>query len=197
MMSFGVAQIVHMSIHGTQGLSTSAFLLSGLFVSLRLKLAYAAHHRTPSKETLKILWMYWLAVVLYLGIMTVLVVKSHRVWDAIDTLTIIITIASTLVSLIWLRELGIKFKDPLTDGVCTLIVKVVPSTLMAWKIWHEGGSGLSFGLVVVYHVMILLEVLQVSRAAIATSWNKHIKALFVATIGNEISWILVTIAWLM
>jgi hypothetical protein len=97
---------------------------------------------------------------------------------------------------LYVKYNNISYRNPLLKGVVSLILKVVPQLIMAYKIYEVGGQGLSTVTLIVFHILTLLRIYKVWETKREMTSEKNRTGLLLSEIGNEISWIVVTIVWI-
>lgn len=193
---FGGFQTQHMLVHSTRGLSTSMFLFTGLFVCINLYLSIASHKAQPSRVTRQTVAIYILGTVVYGSFLAVMLVKAESIWDMRDTFTGLVVIVALVSAFVYSKAKDIASLDPIMKGVYSLIFKSVPQVVMAWKVYQVGGQGLNTVMVITFHTLTLTRIYQICRRTSKTGWDRNRRGLLISEIGNEITWSLVTVAWL-
>ena len=192
---FGGFQVHHMILHSTRGLSTSMFLCTSVFLVINLHLAVAAHFFAPSKVTRQTIVIYGTGVLIYGSLLVVMFWKAESGWDQYDTSTGIVVAIGVLLTLLYSLGWRVKILDPVIKGMYSLVFKSVPQLMMAIKIATIGGSGLNVVSLVVFHVLTLSRIYQIVRGIREAGWDRNRKGLAIAEMGNECTWVVVTIAW--
>jgi hypothetical protein len=189
---FAVAQVIRM-MSSVEGLTITVFLFNLTFVILNLALAVRADQVQASRETKRAKWVYVIGTITYFMFIFVMIAKAETLWDKRDT------IASTAV-LIGVSIVLIRFRFqvalPMVCGWLALAMKAIPQLILAWKVWHVGGAGLSPIMMVMFHYLTLSRIFQISLIVKEAGWDKNRIALAVSEIGNELSWVIVTAVWL-
>ncbi len=193
---FGVNQFIHMLNTSTNGLSTSTFLYTTTFVGINLHLSLASHQVKASRVTVQTIIIYIIGTFIYSLLTALMIIKSDDRWDSADTTTSLLVLALVFVSFIYTKIKNIRLLDPVMKGVYGLILRVIPQFALAWKIFQHGGEGLSVVMVVIFHILTLSRIFQIFRSIKEAGWDRNRTGLAVAEIGNEVSWTLVTVAWL-
>lgn len=193
-ITFGVSQFIHM-FHSTQGVSMSMFGFAWIVVAVNLWLTIKAHQTQPSTITLQTVVLYIWGVAAYSGLCIMMLAKGINVWDAKDWLSTILVIISLIPLAIIAVVKGWSITNPMIRGWGTLCLKVMPQSIMAWKVWTVGGSGLAPTMVATFNIITIFRIIQVYLTIRENGLDKNRRALFISEIGNEISWLAVTIAW--
>jgi hypothetical protein len=193
---FGGFQTHHMIVNSTRGLSTSMFLFTGAFTVTNLYLSISLFRIQPSRTTKQTVGIYLLGTACYGLFLAVMMAKAEVVWDARDSYTALTVAMLATATFVYSLLRRIAVIDPIMKGVYSLIFKSVPQFIMAWKVLQFGGGGLNAVMVIVFHILTLTRIYQICRGTGNTQWNKNRIALLVAEIGNETSWSLVTMVWL-
>lgn len=86
--------------------------------------------------------------------------------------------------------------DPIIRGTVALCMKVVPQTIMAYKILIQGGGGISVEMIGIFHFLMILRIVILGLSIRQSGRDRNLLGILMAEIGNELSWCLVTLAWL-
>ena len=117
-------------------------------------------------------------------------------WSAVDSIT------STIVGIGFVSLLIYKFKkklniyNPRLKAGTAILLKAVPQLMLAYNIILFGGSGIATYTIIIGHIMINLRIFQVSLSARVVGWDENRKSIVFGELGNELSWIVATIAWI-
>lgn len=196
-IAFGILQAHHMLVYSTEGLSTSMFTFTGVFLGINLYLALSDHAQKRSRESFQTVVIYAIGCLVYGSFLAVLAIKAESRWDDQDTLTAFFVFIIIAIAFLTAKLARISVLDPIMKGVYSLGFKAIPQVIMSWKILLVGGSGLSVSMIIIFHVLTLSRVFQIIRVAhIAKTWNKNLIGLAISEVGNETSWMLVTLAWI-
>lgn len=190
---FGASQIVHMINNSTQGLSLSMFIFAFLFVSINLTLGIGAHKVQASAVTKQILIILIIGVVIYFLFSLILALKAEVIWDFNDTITTILVILFSALNFAYSRFQKIKIFDPIIKGNYSLIFKSIPQLFLAYKISQNGGSGLDVIMIISFHALTLARIFQIFQSILEAGWDRNRIGLAVSEVGNEITWIIVTV----
>lgn len=193
---FGTAQFIHM-LSSTTGLNTSTFMCTTIFLVINLNLSLSTNKIKSSRATIQTIWIYVVGLLLYGSLMVLMFLNSKDAWTKIDTITTSFVSSFILSSLYFAKIRNIDFADPLMKGIYGISLRVVPQISLAIKIFNEGGAGLSIVMIVVFHILTTMRIVQIFISAHSTQWDRNKKGLAIAEIGNELSWCIVTIAWLL
>jgi hypothetical protein len=189
---FGVRQVSKMTV-SVEGLTITSFACNLTFCILNLVLALRAHKVQPSKETSRAKWIYITGIFNYSALVMMMVMVAPRLWDYRDTITMgVVLIGAALV----LIRFNFQVAQPMVRGWLALALKGLPQIILAWKVWTDGGDGLDPVMVVVFHYLTLSRLFQIWIIVREAGWDKNRIALATSEIGNELTWCLVTIAWL-
>jgi hypothetical protein len=182
----------------TVGLSVSVFVCTEIFFGFNILLSLAAYTKHKDQELRRTLLVYGAYFVMYGTFLVLLLVLSHGSWDANDTLTMklmSVFVGGTFGYALWHK---LSLIDPLIKGLYSLGFKTIPQLLMAWKILILGGAGVSFAMLLIVHLLTLIRLGQIfAHTKKLGYWDRNMKGLALAELGNEVSWTLVTLAWLM
>ena len=194
---FGSSQLYHMIIYSTIGLSESMFLCNTIVVTINLVLAIKANKIQSSKNTKETVLIYLFGTIIYMSFLVTMAIKAESVWGNLDWITMAIVLVVVAIVFVYIRYRKINYRNPLLKGVISLILKVVPQLIMAYKIYEVGGQGLSVVTLIVFHVLTLLRIYKVWETKREMTSEKNRTGLLLSEIGNEISWIVVSIVWIL
>lgn len=190
-------QLWHMR-KSIQGVSLSMFLCLAAFAGCMLFLSLRSHQHSPSRVTRQIVVGYLLGFILAsigIGILLWHWMRGAYAWGYDDNCTV----TSVLIGIACVLSVGtlrkLPRRDPILQGWLANTVKSVPQALMAWKMWRVGGGGYTAIAIWTSHAMLALRLVQLLFA-----YRKHPTrlntGLLIGELGNELSWCLVTLAWL-
>ena len=86
--------------------------------------------------------------------------------------------------------------NPRLKAGTAILLKAVPQLMLAYNIILFGGGGIAIYTVIIGHIMINLRILQVFLSARIVGWDENRKSIVFGELGNELSWIIATIAWI-
>lgn len=190
----GVPQALTM-IESTQGMTLVLYVCVDTFIFFNLLLAHQAHAEVPSRETKQTLIIYYVWLVV---ISTHLVILSiFGKWTSTDSVATFFLIVLSALVIAWQKLNGKGIKDAMTRGYLALCAKSVPQLYLAFCIFRDGGGdGLGAWFVWGGHIAVLTRIAILVKAGNKSNWNRNIVGSLVSESGNEISWIVVTIVWL-
>lgn len=84
--------------------------------------------------------------------------------------------------------------DPMAKGWYALLCKAVPQVLLAVSFWQVGGSAMPLVTLVAGHGIIVTRLIPITVSYLKQK-DPHTRGLLLSEGSNEISWLLVTIAW--
>jgi hypothetical protein len=192
-VAFGISQATHMIIYSTQGLSLSMYIFAFFFMSTNLSLGIGAHKAQASDVTGQILIIVIIGTIVYFFLSLILAVKAEIIWDKNDTYTTIVVMAFSLVNFCYSRFRKLKILDPLIRGNYSLIFKAIPQLFLAYKISRGGGHGLDVIMIICFHAKTLARIFQIFQSIFEAGWDRNRIGLAVSEVGNEITWIIVTV----
>ena len=180
----------------SQGLNIS-WLASWLaFLLINLTLTARAHRAQPSRVTIQTVLSYGVWTLVIAANLALLVWKGTAVWDTKDSVTTIMVCLGLLAILIWARWRSLSWNDPVVHGLVSLCFIGLPQITLAYKIYQVGGAGLAAGMLLAGHVAIMTRLGQLWFAIREAGWDRNRLGASVSEAANEITWLLVTIAWL-
>jgi hypothetical protein len=193
---FGSSQLYHMITYSTIGLSESMFLCNTIVVTINLVLALKAHKIQSSKNTKETVLIYFFGTIIYMSFLVTMAIKAESAWGNLDWITLAIVLIVVAIVFVYVVYKKINYRNPLLKGVISLILKVVPQLIMAYKIYEVGGQGLSLVTLIVFHFLTLLRIYKVWETKREMTTEKNRTGLLLSEIGNEVSWIVVSIVWI-
>jgi hypothetical protein len=180
----------------SQGLNVS-WLASWLaFLFINLALTIRSHQAQPSRVTWQTVAAYavWTSVIA--ANFLLLLWQGTALWDAKDTATAIIVTLGLLSTLAWARWRLLPFSDPIVHGLCGVCFIGLPQLTLAYKVFQVGGAGLAAGMLFAGHVAIITRLGQLWFAIREAGWDRNRLGAALSEAANEITWLLVTAAWL-
>ena len=180
----------------SQGLNIS-WLASWLaFLLINLALTIKAHRVRPSRVTLQTVCSYAVWTLVITANLALLLWKGDAIWDAKDWVTTMVVILGLLLTLVWSRWRDLPWTDPMVSGFFGVCFIGLPQVTLAYKIYQVGGAGLAAGMLLAGHVAIMTRLGQLWFAIREAGWDRNRLGAAVSEAANEITWLLVTIAWL-
>jgi len=180
-----------------QGVLIAEFILINAFAAINLRLAIGAHWVKPSRVTRQtvIVYSFW-TIMIAVCIISVLATGQYK-WDGNDTVAITVGALGSfaVVAIGWLGY-QLSIADPIVRGYLAMVLKSWPQLALAWKIGTDGGAGLPLLALALGHVTILIRMAQLVFSIREAGWDRNRRGSMISEIGNELSWIIVTIVWL-
>jgi hypothetical protein len=192
---FGLGQFWQM-LSSTQGVSISWFAAWEIFLLLNLWLAWRSHLARSSLVTAHTLAIYAFYAVLIALDLAAMLLRDSWIWNGQDTLSAALVLASVVLTLLIATARRWPLGDPLVMGCLAIAFKAVPQLVMAWNIHLHGGAGLAVAAIVAGHVTILTRLAQLGIAIREAGWDKNRLGSFISEVPNELSWIVVTLVWI-
>ena len=190
---FGFAQVGAFLV-SVEGASVTWMGLWFGFVLMNLGLAIGASRRGSDRVIKQTIANYF-AWTLVIGLAFFTLLAQGASWNSIDTLTATITGVGILGLIIYAHFAGLETFDPMIRGGFALLFKFVPQMTLAANVWIYGGSGIALYTIWVGHFIISMRIGQIWISARKTGWDRHRAGVVIGEVGNEISWIVVTIVW--
>ena len=117
-------------------------------------------------------------------------------WSSVDSATAII-VGIGFIALLFVKiKKNLDIYNPRLKAGTAILLKAVPQLMLAYNIILFGGTGIATYTIIIGHIMINLRVLQVSLSARMVGWDENRKSIVFGELGNELSWIVATIAWI-
>lgn len=186
---FGYGQTMQM-LESTQGVILSMFLANLFFVFYMFYKSWNVYIDNKTVESAKVLAIYSLGVLLYFILSIVFVLKQiDEPWQIYDTVNVWILI---FVFIVVYFMVDIK----VVKNISGAIVKSIPQLTFAIAIWFEGNLGVSWEMILAFHILTIPRVYGTWKQYIDDKENIDKKYMFLAEFSNEGSWIIVTLAFL-
>jgi hypothetical protein len=166
------------------------------FLLINLALTIRAHVSFPSRVTLQAAGCYALWTVIIASDLVVLLMKGTDIWRVADTVTAIIVAAGIMVAIHWGHRRGHGPGDPIVHGYLGILFIGIPQITLAYTILQEGGQGLAGAALLASNFSILIRLALLGFAIAEAGWDRNRKGAAMSELANEISWLLVTLAWL-
>jgi hypothetical protein len=192
---FGGSEFLRL-LKTSQGIP-SFWLVSWLaFLLINLALTIRAHVSRPSRVTLQAVGCYGLWTVIIASDVAVLFMKGTDIWRTADTITTVIVGAGIMGTILWGYRRGRGLGDPIVHGYLGVLFIGVPQITLAYTILKEGGQGLAGTALLASNFSILIRLTLLGFAIAEAGWDRNRKGAAMSECANEISWLLVTLAWL-
>lgn len=190
------SQTIH-SLSDVHGVSIIQFALAAAFVAFNFVLAIGAHHAKPGRRTVQALFTYVVWLIGSNAIVVAVLLNGTYRWSVQDIVILAISagLAVTSIWYSWLRRLSIK--DPIIIAFLAISSKSIPQVFLAWKILEEGGSGIPALALAIGHCTILVRLGQIWFMVRESGWERNRFWLAISEGAAEVTWIIVTVAWLM
>jgi hypothetical protein len=167
------------------------------FLLINLALTIRAHVSRPSRVTLQTVVCYALWTVIITSDLIVLLIKGADIWRAADTITALFVGAGIIVTILWGYRRGRGLGDPIIHGYFGILFIGVPQITLTYAILQEGGQGLAGSALLASNFSILIRLALLAFAIAEAGWDRNRKGAAMSEFSNEISWLLVTLAWLL
>ena len=187
----GIPQAIIM-FESVQGMTIVLFVCFEVFIIFNLFLAHQAHKEVYSRETYQTLFIYytWLIVVS----VHLLILSYFGNWTSTDSLVMFVLVVLSVIGIFYQRSKGRDIKDPLTRGYLALCAKTVPQLYLSYCIFQDGGGdGLSAWMVWCGHISVLTRITILGISGKHSGWNRNIVGSLLSEMGNELSWLVVTV----
>ena len=117
-------------------------------------------------------------------------------WSQVDSFTSFIVAVGFIGLIIFKIKKNLNIYNPRLKAGTAILLKAVPQLMLAYNIILFGGGGIATYTIIIGHIMINLRILQVSLSAKIVGWDENRKSIVFGELGNELSWIVATIAWI-
>ncbi len=182
---------------GLEGVLMGEFILVLAFALLGLYLALASRRLQKSRIVTQsiIVYSFWTAALGVLIGATLTSPAGVYQWSTTDTITVGVGALAALVVVSIGRGRGLSVRDPMVRGWTALMLKGWPQLMLAVKIALEGHGKLRLSTVILGHATILIRLGQIFLSVKATGWDRPRRGLWLSELGNELTWCVTTIAW--
>jgi hypothetical protein len=174
-------------------LSLEVFEVVGLYLAL------AAHRLQKNRIVTQsiIVYSFWTAALCLLIGATLTSPAGTYMWSTTDTTTVGVGALAAFVVVAVGRVRGLSVRDPMVRGWTALVLKGWPQLMLAVKIMLEGHGKLRLTTVILGHTTILIRLGQIFLSVKATGWDRPRRGLWLSELGNELTWCVTTIAWIL
>ena len=183
-------------LHKTDGQTLSMLLLMEAFMFLHLALAISSHRHNPSRVTSQQVKTFVMWIVLIGSNIAAFWWSSGFRWNHNDSVTAVIALAGSVAVFGFSRALGRDWREPAPKGLVAILFKAWPQTMMAVNIAQFGNAGVPAIALIAGHVTVATRIFQGLMAVIENPREHNRLWLLASEILNELSWIAVTIVWL-
>ncbi len=180
----------------TKGQLLAMFLVMEGYFFLNLLLSVSAHTERPSRATGQLMGTYILWLALIGSNIAAIFINGSYEWNQNDTSIAVLAIVGTVALVVVAKLKGLGLQDPMLKSLLGILFKTVPQLIMAYEITQRGGAGIPAAAIVAGHVTSLIRIGQVLFALFESGRDRNRIWLCVSETGNEVSWMVVTIVWL-
>jgi hypothetical protein len=166
------------------------------FLVINLALTIRAHRGRPSRVTLQAVASYALWTIIIASDLAVLFFKGTDIWGDRDTVTAIIVGVGIAITLFAASRTGRGLSDPMVHGYFGILFIGIPQVTLAYTILQEGGQGLAGPALLASNISILVRLALLGFTIAEAGWDRNRKGAAMSECANEITWLLVTLAWL-
>jgi hypothetical protein len=193
-LGFGVAQIIAMQ-SSVEGISITWFGLWLAFLLVNLVLAVNAMRVHADRFITQTVIVYGVWTVAITANFFTLVL-ADAVWNEVDSITLLITGGGIVVAIAVGHLHGLGIADPMVRAAFAVLCKGVPQVTLGWNILREGGAGIAVFAIIAGHLIISMRLAQIAFSIRAAGWDRNRLGMVIGEAANELSWIVVTIAWI-
>lgn len=194
-IGFGVFQGLRM-LETTQGVSITWLVFWGIFLLINLSLSIRAHETLPSRITRQTVIVYAAWATMMAGDTAIYLWRDAVIWTTVDTWTTLIAVAGIALTLLIGRRHALGITDPLVRGYLAVFFKGVPQLTLAANIAFVGGAGVSMFAILTGHFTIGTRLGQIFMSLREAGFDRNRKGSLISEIANELSWIVVTVVWI-
>ncbi len=190
---FGFFQIEQMLFVSVEGVSISAYLFTTIFVGVNTYFVLEAKKVFRDKLAVQNFIIYSVGTFIYFIFTLILIIKSD--WSLNDSQTSIVVLVVSSLILIKSNRENLSIKDTKVKADLGIVFRAVPHSFMAYKVFTEGGAGLSPVMIVMFHVLTITRIILIYQSYQKLKTDINRKSVLRTELWNEGSWVLVTIAW--
>ncbi|MCR4274474.1 MAG: hypothetical protein NUW02_00265 [Candidatus Campbellbacteria bacterium] len=185
-----------MAKNSVHGVLVTMFLGVEMFLVINLILALRAHRGNKSRAEKQVVFVYTLWVILWSSNLTLFFAKGGlNEWSRVDSAIAVALCLGIFGLWVFAHIKKLSSSDGIMRGCLSLLFKVTPQIGQAIKIAIVGGApGIGIIMIVVGHMTILTRMAQLFVAA-RRGWSRELRGLVLSEMGNEVSWLAVTILW--
>ncbi len=180
----------------SQGINLSWLASWVAFLWMNLALTIRAHRALPSRVTLQTVLTYVAWTTVISADLAVMVWKGRELWDLKDTVTVGCEVLGIVAICLWARRRRLGLTDPIVNGLFAVCFIGIPQVTLAYKIFTAGGEGMAGAMLAAGHIGIVARLGQLGFAIREAGWDRNRKGAALSEIANEVTWVLVTAAWL-
>ena len=215
------AQLVALSVFGlseffailvsSDGISISWLICWELFLLVNLFLAVLADKEKSSRVSKQTIIIYaaWI-VMIGLDIFAA-IISGNTSWAKLDTIVILVVLVFQVFTPAFVEVTGLPPGHPLIKAYHAVALKAVPQLALAAYMLENGGHSLSLWAILAGHLTICLRLgqiyISISEVSDSNTDASEVrdggeqkfgnrKAMMVGEVANEVSWAVVTIAWI-
>lgn len=191
----GGGQFVKM-LTSTQGVSASMFLFTDVFFCLLFWMAIIANKKFPGRMARQTIIVYATGALAYSLLLIETGIKAPVFWEMSDWVTTGLVFTGIVAIAIVKSVKEWTLTEPYLKTGLGLALKSIPQLLLAYKILQVGGGGVSGLWILSFHVFTISRLVPLVLLNRQSGWDRTRKSMLVSEIGNEGSWLAVTLAWL-
>ncbi len=188
-------QILHLR-HHTEGITVTLYWFNLAFMAINLSLAWKAYQLKREWNRLQGPIIYTVWIVLF-GLH--LIVLRNVAWREHDTIFVLAALTVVAATSATSRAMyGLSYSDPLVRGWINGLCRFLPHGYLALCILQDGdGRGLASTTIWMGHISIFTRLAHVWLTAKKTGFDRNLKGIVVAEAQSEVSWVIVTIVWVL
>ncbi len=179
-----------------QGVSLTWLASWLIFLLINLGLTLRSHRLLPSRVTTQTVLTYGAWTTVIAACLGALLWQGTELWDGKDTLTVILVGLGLTLTGFTAYRLGLGLADPLVHAGVAACFIGLPQLILAYKIFTVGGQGMAGLMLLAGHIGICTRLGQLWFAIREAGWDRNRQGAALSESANEITWLLVTLAWL-
>ncbi|MFA5111815.1 MAG: hypothetical protein WC443_10450 [Desulfobaccales bacterium] len=167
-----------------------------IFLLINLALTTRAHRLRPSRVTRQTVLTYGAWTTVIAACLGAMLWQGTELWDGKDTLTVLLVALGLAVTGFIASRLSLGLADPLVHAGVAACFIGLPQLILAYKIFTVGGEGMAGLMLLAGHIGICTRLGQLWFAIREAGWDRNRLGAALGESANEITWLLVTLAWL-
>jgi hypothetical protein len=184
------------SLADVHGISIVQFFLAAAFVAFNFILSIGAHRVQPGRRTAQALVAYVIWIVGSSALVAAVLINGSYKWSLQDNVILVVFAASVAVTMLFAKARRLNVRDPMILSLLAITSKSVPQVFLAWKVLEEGGSGIPGLALLIGHFTIMIRLGQIYFMVRESGWERNRFWLAISEGAAELTWILVSLAWL-
>lgn len=185
------------SLTTTAGASLAQYIAFSSGFIIQFALALTAKRKSPGRVISQMLWLFGTWSACSLVLIAIVVLGTDYSWSRVDTIITSLSLVGLTTLVVWTMFTATPFTDAATKAWANIVLKSIPQFLLVGKVLAEGSAGITLVAVVLGNVSILTRLVPMSDLLMKGQANREEKWLWVTDAINLVSWLSVTVVWLL